>query len=281
MHAAGLELPLERQVFQRRADESAEVKIAGVVPPDATLVEVKADLPPGWRGKAVEWTVIARDAQIKDGKFTGSIKLQAGGWYRITVRFRKSAADPASLAESSVEQVGVGEVFVTAGQSNSANFGNPKQKAKDDRVVYFDGKSYVPAHDPIPGGCGGGGSPWSILGDLIVRSEGVPVCFRSASLTWTEVKNWMPPDTGLYKNLVKCVRPFGTNGVRAVLWHQGESDTLVNTSAATYSERLKTIIETFSRDCGYPLPWFVAQASFHPGSQAPQQKEVALGQQMS
>ena len=42
-----------------------------------------------------------------------------------------------------------------------------------------------------------------------------------------------------------------------------------------------TIIAKLSRDCGYPLPWFVAQASFHPGSQAPKQKEVARGQQMT
>jgi len=114
---------------------------------------------------------------------------------------------------------------VTAGQSNSANFGTPKRRAEDNRGVYFDGKSYLPAQDPIPGGCGGGGSPWVILGDLIASDEGVPVCFRSASLTWTEVKSWLPPDNGLYKNLVKCVKPFGPNGVRAVLWHQGESDT--------------------------------------------------------
>ena len=48
--AAGLDLPLERQVFQRRADETAEVKIAGAVPAEATIVEAKADIQPGLRG---------------------------------------------------------------------------------------------------------------------------------------------------------------------------------------------------------------------------------------
>jgi hypothetical protein len=184
------------------------------------------------------------------------------------------------VADAAIDKIGVGEVFVTAGQSNSANFGNPRQKANDERVVYSDGKAYVAASDPIPGGCGDGGSPWPMLGDLIVESQGVPVCFRSASLTWTEVRNWMPPDSDLYRNLVKCVRSFGIDGVRAVLWHQGESDTLAKTPAATYAERLTTITEAVNRDCGYQVPWFVAQASFHVGSKDPEQKEVAKGQRM-
>lgn len=90
----------------------------------------------------------------------------------------------------------------------------------------------------------------------------------------------MPPDTQLYRNLVACVKAFGKNGVRAVLWHQGESDSLAGTPAQTYYERLKTIIETLNKDSGYNISWFVAQASFHPGSKEPEQKAVVKGQQL-
>ncbi len=38
----------------------------------------------------------------------------------------------------------------------------------------------------------------------------------------------------LYDNLVKCVGEFEKNGVCAVLWHQGESDSLDKTPAETY-----------------------------------------------
>jgi hypothetical protein len=270
--------PVERQVTQRTEEDRADITVAGVVQGPVDVIEAKADLGQGaTRGKAVDWTVIAKSSAIAEGKFSGKLSLEAGGWYVISIRALRGKE---VIATSKIMKVGVGDVFITAGQSNSANYGKPRQAAKDDRVVYFNGNSFVPAKDPIPGGCGGGGSPWPILGDQIVKSQQMPVCFRSASLTWTAVQAWMPPETRLYKNLVKCVGEFGQGGVRAVLWHQGESDSLAKTPAETYCGRLKTVIESLNKDAGYDVPWFVAQASFHPGSKAPEEEEVAKGQQL-
>jgi len=273
-----IELPLEGQVKQRDKQDQANVTIPGMIRGVADIIEARADLNPGaTQGKSVDWTAIAKDNELDGGKFTGKMSLDAGGWYIVTVRARRGEN---VISESKIMKVGIGDVFVTAGQSNSANHGKPRQAAKDDRVVYYNGKNFIPAGDPIPGGSGGGGSPWPILGDRIAQSQQIPVCFRSATLTWTQVKNWLPPETRLYKNLVKCVGEFGPGGVRAVLWHQGESDSLARTPAETYCKRLNTIIESLNRDAGYKIPWFVAQASFHPGSKEPQEKEVAKGQQL-
>ena len=275
-NALVVQSPLELQVSQRNKQDQATITIAGTIQGAVELIEARAELKPGaTRGKPVNWTTIAAGKQIAKGQFTGSLLLQAGGWYSLSIRAR-NAQDV--IAEAKVMRLGVGDVFITAGQSNSANYGKPRQNAKDDRVVYFNGKDFVPARDPIPGGSGGGGSPWPILGDLIAQSDKVPVCFRSASLTWTEVKNWLPPNTRLYTNLAKCAGEFGKGGVRAVLWHQGESDSLAKTPAETYFEHLKTIIQSLNRDAGYMIPWFVAQASFHPGSREPEEREVARGQ---
>ncbi len=270
--------PVSCQVFQRGKPDQTDILIEGTISGQVDVIEAKADLAPGAkRGMSVKWIAVTPQEQIVQGQFSGRLTLSAGGWYKVTVRARVGTR---IIVEQVLDKVGIGEVFVTAGQSNSANFGNPRQTAQDDRVVFFDGKRFVHAQDPIPGGCGGGGSPWALLGDRIAAAQQVPICFRSASLNWTEVAAWLPPDTALYKNLSSCVRAFGKDGVRAVLWHQGESDPLVKTSAQTYCDRVKTIVETLNKDCGYQLPWFVAQASFHPGSQAPEQKQVAQGQQM-
>ena len=278
--ALTLTAPIERQVVQRNGDNQAKVTISGAMKDAGAAIEAKADLVDGAKkGKAVDWTEVAKGDE-KAG-FSGQLSLEAGGWYTITVRARK---EKEILGEVKIAKVGVGDVFITAGQSNSANYGKPRQSAKDDHVVYFNGKAFVLAKDPIPGGCGGGGSIWPILGDHIAKSQGVPVCFRSASQTWTEVKNWLPGvkcrKFFLYKNLVKCTKYFGKGGVRAVLWHQGESDSLAKTMAEQYCQRLKTVIDGLNKEAGYEIPWFVAQASFHPGSKEPQEKQVAQGQQL-
>ena len=112
---------------------------------------LESELGAGLRGKATDWTVVAHSSQFKDGKFSGSIRLAAGGWYTLKVRFRKSAGDPAVLGEAAVEHVGVGDVFVVAGQSNAANHGQEKQNTKTGLVAAFDGKHWQLANDPQPG----------------------------------------------------------------------------------------------------------------------------------
>lgn len=283
--AEGIKLssPLEKQVFQRNAADRAEVRIQGsvgaLVP---EVIEAKADLTrAATRGKGTEWTTLAQGKDIAAGKFEGTLSLPAGGWYALTIRARKGAE---VIAEQKVERVGAGDVFITAGQSNSANFGSVKKKAKDDRVVYFNGQAFVPAEDPIPGGFGGGGSPWALLGDQIVAATGVPVCFRSVTLDYSPVKDWLPraekPKQPYYKTMIERSRWFGKNGVRAVLWHQGESDTLEKTSAQEYADRLTLVIQSMRKDLGYDVDWFVAGASFHTGSTKAAQEEVARGQQL-
>lgn len=54
------------------------------------------------------------------GGFHAKIDLAAGGWYRMEVR---AIAGVKTVAKASVERIGAGEIFVVAGQSNSANHG--------------------------------------------------------------------------------------------------------------------------------------------------------------
>ena len=272
-----LEFPLERQVVQRNARECAEVPMAGAVPATTTLVEAKAELPTSGlrlRGEPVDWTIVAKDAQIKDGKFSGSLRLATGGWYQVTVRFRKSDTNPAILGEVKVGKVGVGDIYITAGQSNSVNFGFPKQQAVEDLCVYFDGKQFTPAADPMPDAIGEKGTPWPILGDMLSRTTQAPVCFRSATTNVTRIKEWVPfPEAsrrvGQIENLVLRAKWFGPAGIRAVLWVQGEADTddpdqLQPTPPADYERNATAMIEFSRKRLGWPVDWFVAGNSYIP-----------------
>jgi hypothetical protein len=262
-----LDLPLERQVVQRNAQEWADVKLAGTVPAGATLVEARASLGEALRGKAVDWTVVARGAQIKDGRFSGSLRLQTGGWYALSVRCRKSADEAAIAAESAAVQVGVGDVFIMAGQSNSANWGSPRQTSEETLSVCFDGKRFTPAADPIPDSCGAGGTPWPILGDMLSRTTRAPVCFRSATINWVRVRDWAPgAPLGNIERLVQRARWFGPGGVRAVLWVQGEADAGRPdfTPADQYARQAKAMIDFSRRQLGWPVDWFVAGTCYCP-----------------
>ena len=143
-----LEQPLDWQVIQRNAQDWAEIKVEGTAPAGATLVEIKAEPAAGMRGKARDWTAVAQGAQVKDGRFSGDFKLLAGGWYALKVRFRKSTADPAVLGEAAIEHVGVGDIFVVAGQSNSSNHGAEQQKTTTGLVAASDGKKMAVGQRP-------------------------------------------------------------------------------------------------------------------------------------
>jgi hypothetical protein len=263
----GLHFPLERQVFQRDATESAEVAVSGTAPAGTVIVEAKAGLDRGLRGKATDWIILAQGNQIQDGRFSGKVRLATGGWYSLKVRFRKSPDDIAILGEDSVNHVGVGDVFITAGQSNSVNYGKPRQQSAETLSVYFDGKQFTPAADPIPDAVGDGGTPWPILGDMLSRSSRAPVCFRSATVNWLRVREWVPgASSGNIERLVERTKWFGPAGVRAVLWVQGEADAGRPdfTPAAQYEKEAAEMI-TFSRQkLGWPVDWFVAGNSFCP-----------------
>src|SRR6185295_1927041 len=96
------------------------------------------------------------------------------------------------LAESAIEQVGVGEVFVIAGQSNSANHGAEKQNTRTGLVAAFDGQRWRPADDPQPGASGSGGSFIPPFGDAMAERFHVPIGIVACGVGATSVREWLP-----------------------------------------------------------------------------------------
>ncbi|MDB4816905.1 sialate O-acetylesterase, partial [bacterium] len=199
-----------------------------------------------------------------------------------------------------VEHVGIGEIFVIAGQSNSANHGEEKQKVNSQKVSTFDGKSWRIADDPQPGASGRGGSFIPPFANELVRKFKVPVGIVSTGVGATSVREWLPegerfpnpptimnkvvshPRGGwmskgeVYRKLISRGQSLGRNGFRAVLWHQGESDANQKDGSRTlsgqlYQEYLGKLIKATRKDLSWECPWFVAQASYHtpedPGSE--------------
>jgi hypothetical protein len=294
LQGAELEMlsPRDYQVVQRSATGDGTLSIIGRLSenvPSNAIVEVKLSD----RGKEAVWKRL--DARIGGRDFTAALEAQSGGWYRLEIRVSSGDAE---VARARVEHVGVGEVFVIAGQSNSANHGEVKLSPMTDRVVAFDGLNWTIANDPQPGASGKSGSFIPALGDVIVENRDGPVGIVACGVGATSVREWLPkgsrfanPPTLLgrveqapngewfskgeaFDVLVERMKKLGPYGFRAVLWHQGESDANQKDPSRTlagnlYREYLEKIIRESRSLIGWHAPWFVAQASYHvPGDES-------------
>jgi hypothetical protein len=286
-----LDSPSDYQIFQRRSRLKGSIAVRGAVTGNCGGVRVRltgkslTDALPG------NWQPLPFDPIT--GKFQGDVSIAAGGWYRIEV---EATHNDQALGSATVEHVGLGEVFVVAGQSNSSNHGSPRQQTVTGMVATFGGDKWSLATDPQPGGSGKGGSFMPAFGDALYKKCGVPIGVVSVGVGATSVRQWLPKgermrhrptiesyvksvgqgeweSTGeLFERLVKRIDSLGTHGCRAVLWHQGESDAgqlrggypaSVQISGDDYRRYLEKVIRASRARAGWEVPWFVAQATYH------------------
>ncbi len=272
--------PSEYRVFQRTSLGHGPVLVKGRAPAGSDLVEVRfsgestfgTSLPEGWQ--TVAW------ANESTGLFEQSFTLPAGGWYSAEVR---ASGDGTALATKTVERFGVGEVFVGSGQSNSTNAGTEAVDQASGMVAAFTGGHWQLGNDPFPGPHDSTqrGSYYSTLGDLLYERLGVPIAFASSGHGGTSIALWQSDVdyrynsftyaryNGIYDWTLHRIRQLGADGIRGVLWHQGESDSshtpgVTRTTENDYYDRLRNLIENIRADAGWNVPWYVAQVSVWP-----------------
>lgn len=222
------------------------------------------------------WQTIAT---TPTGTFSGNLtNIEAGGWYSVEVR---SMLNETPVETITIDKVGVGDIYLTAGQSNSANHGSPTATPADDRVIARSNittNTWVHAADPMPIASGTGGSVWSRLGDLLTEQEDIPIGFITVGIGSTQSSEWIP-GTSNYDNLLKpALQSFPVNGFRAVLWHQGELDSRLGVTASTYASHLNSIITQSRIDARWGIPWYLAEASFHSSSSLASETRITAGQ---
>jgi hypothetical protein len=279
--------PLEYQVFQRSTRLHGAILVRGSALA-ATRVEARVE------GTSIEgplpgrWQRLALDQTKK--QFSGELPVIAGGFYSVEIKATNSVAQPTFLT---VQHIGVGEVFVIAGQSNSTNYGEVPQTTQTGMVTTFSGTEWALANDPQPGVQDNSrkGSFIPSFGDALYRLYHVPIGIASVGHGSTSVRHWLPADTPvnvmptmpryiktdangslvsdgtLFEGMMRRIHQLGVHGFRALLWHQGESDSHQpaehDIDAGTYRSMMVTIIRASRKEAGWNFPWFVAQASYH------------------
>ena len=210
--------PVLRQVFQRDLNNQALVTITGSYSQPVDTIQVRFLTVTSGQGAAIDWTVI-KSAPL-GGLFKGSVMVK-GGWYTMEVRGLLGGKIVGSV--STLSRIGVGEVFVIAGQSNASGSGergvnetgstddrvncadfinvNPDQiKNEDPKNVSFNigkdatdfslvGFAKLDKTSSI-GPRGYGPYYWGKVGDALVAKLGVPVLFFNTGWGGASLRVW-------------------------------------------------------------------------------------------
>jgi hypothetical protein len=277
--AVTLDSPRDYQVFQRSSMATGTVEVRGRSDTACEAAEVRIEGHP-WQ----------RIPITPPCAFDGRVAAAPGGWFGVEARVLRGG-EPTGGA--GVEHVGVGEVFVVSGQSNSTNYGEEAQRTRTGMVATFNGSDWRLANDPQPGvqDNSRAGSFLPAFGDAMYQHYKVPIGVASVGYGGTSVRQWLPngdrfraPPTSpkfvtpagdgewqstgaLFDGMLERIRQLGPGGFRAVLWHQGESDAHQaaghEIDPADYRRMLERLIREMRARAGWDFPWFVAQVSYH------------------
>jgi hypothetical protein len=293
--AISLTAPLDYQVFQRQTMTSGAVHIRGTAHLPADRAEARIT------GKSMTGPLEGNWVRLKLEKsseeFSAALNEPSGGFYQVEVRLLWHGRQ---VADITVPHVGIGEVFVIAGQSNSTNYGEVRQTTETGMVIAFDGTRWQVANDPQPGvqDHSTKGSFIPAFGDALYRRYGVPIGIAAVGHGSTSVRQWLPAgepvkvmptmtkfvtrsadgelvcDGTLFSGMMQRIQELGPHGFRALLWHQGESDAHQATehqiSPDDYRHMMVDLITASRKSAGWDFPWIVAEATYHtpqdPGS---------------
>ncbi len=280
--------PIERAVFQRNNANQASISIGGYYTQAVDRIEARLVPVVVGQGQATDWTTIASNP--KGGVFLGSLTGR-GGWYSLEIRAFFAGNQ---IGRDAISRVGVGEVFLVAGQSNAEGiFNYSAPEATDDRVntITWDNRSSDNTNNPkleftqikgesLIGPRGRSAWCWGALGDLLARKLNVPILIMNASWFDTSTQNWLDSALGLpvesrlgpllptgmpYLNLKTVLQYYGSIlGLRSVLWLQGENDAAAGVTKDAYQRSLQGLVNVARLEQGEVLstvPWVLSRTS--------------------
>jgi len=287
--------PVDNQVFQRSADQTADFQLTGTAvgkkvnnkDVEARITASDATALPGF-----DWTSIGK---IQKLKWTGAIKhIPTGGPYRLELRLQGTDQ------VISIANLLVGDLWVLAGQSNMEGFGFLIDVQQPSPLVHtFDmadrwGIAEEPLHtlvnsvDPVHWPLNAQNEPERLSGERLetyvlnrkrgaglgltfavemLQRTGTPIGLIPCAHGGTSMEQWSPSlkdreGESLYGSMLRRVKAAGGH-VKGVLWSQGESD--ANAKAApVFEQKFTEFVESIRADFNQPdLPFYYVQTARH------------------
>ncbi|MDD4849290.1 MAG: sialate O-acetylesterase [Gemmiger sp.] len=206
------------------------------------------------------------------GTFADTLRLPAGGLYRIdtTLETKSVVKNLTWLYRGDcVLHLGVGDVFIIAGQSNAAGYSRDYAPDPPSMAVhlYRNRGCWDIATHPMNESTGAGSlpneemgipgvSPYLSFAKRFSQMSGRPVGLVQTALGGSPISRWLPAGD-LYGNMMQKVTE--TQGQFAgVLWYQGCNDTAMEL-APHYLQNFTTLVNAMRQALGYTVPFFTFQ----------------------
>lgn len=238
----------------------------------------------------VGWT----KAEMTEDRSWGVVlnDVPAGGLYRIEtcLQIDGNPAMEWAIRGDMIHHVGVGDLWIIAGQSNAAGYGKGpvsdlpelgvhllRNSGKWDLATHPFNESTNTLHIENRETANPGHSPFLAFAKLLKKETGYPIGLLQTALGGSPLKAWNPGEDGtLYRNMLSVVRAAG-GSARGVVWYQGCSD-CAPVDSESYGERFRQTVERWRADLGDPsLPFATVQLNRHTKDVATEEDNRAWG----
>ena len=214
-----------------RVRQSFELPLEFSAVPEGSIT-VKARIALESSGESVcPWTVCRTDA---DGRWSVTFdRVPAGGLYRVETYMEYQGWDGLSSTRGDmIHNIGVGDVFVVAGQSNAAGRAkNPVEDAPElgvhllrdsgvwDLATHPLGETTGSVHQGHFENHNPGHTPWLHFAKLLKRELGYPIGIVMSAYGGAPLRWWNPEENGsLYFNMLEQLADHELHP-KAMLWY--------------------------------------------------------------
>lgn len=262
-------------ILQRSDCGTASAAFSGELPSGSDYIIVARVLREDDNSVVVPWI----SCEIRESCWYTEVTLPEGGLYRAEARISQGIFDPycnrydwGELIKC-VKHIGVGDVFILAGQSNMSGYG--KDPAYDPPMLGVHllnnrGEWEIAAHplgsctDAVYGNndAGSATSPGLSFGRMMSLRLGIPIGLVCAAKGGSSIESWDPGDDDgyLFREMIR--RFEDPHDFRALIWSQGCNETGNEEDASGYYGKFNRVIDGWYESFG-KKPVVVCQINRH------------------
>ncbi|OME88081.1 hypothetical protein BK120_01840 [Paenibacillus sp. FSL A5-0031] len=204
-----------------------------------------------------------------------TLHVPTGGLYRLETCLQhdqNALLGSGAIRGDMIHHIGVGDLWIIAGQSNAAGYGRGtvedspilgvhllRNNGLWDLATHPFNDSTATIHEVNMEWVNPAHSPWLHFGKLLQNELHYPIGFVQTALGGSALRAWNPDEEGhLFRNMIETVQRCGGK-VAGVVWNQGSSD-CNSESADTYLERFTKVVQYWRKELNIAeLPFVTVQ----------------------